>query len=202
MDLFSGENLINLIKTVGYLGIFSIVFAESGLFFGFFLPGDSLLFTAGFLASQGFFNIFWLMIIIFFGAVLGVNVGYAFGKNVGPKIFNKEKSLFFSKENLLKAAELFKKYGAVTIVIARFIPFVRTFVPIVAGAAQMDYKIFLIYNIVGGLLWSVVVTGAGYWLGQIIPNVDKYLLPIIAAIIIISIAPPVFHLLKAKLKKN
>lgn len=202
MDIFSGENLINLIKTVGYLGIFGIVFAESGLFFGFFLPGDSLLFTAGFLASQGFFNISILVIIIFVGAVLGVEVGYAFGKKVGPRIFNKEKSLFFSKENLLKAAELFKKYGAVTIVIARFIPFIRTFVPIVAGAAQMDYKIFFIYNIVGALIWTSVVTLAGYFLGQIIPNVDKYLLPIIAAIIIVSILPPAYHLLKAKFKKS
>lgn len=202
MDIFSGENLINLIKTVGYLGIFGIVFAESGLFFGFFLPGDSLLFTAGFLASQGFFDIYILILIIFVGAVLGVNVGYAFGKKVGPRIFTKEKSLFFSKENLLKAEAYYEKYGAMTIVLARFIPFVRTFAPIVAGVAKMDYKIFLIYNIVGGLLWSIIITGAGYFLGRIIPNVDKYLLPIVLVIIIVSILPSAYHLIKSKFTKK
>jgi len=202
MEIFSGENLINLIKAVGYLGIFGIVFAESGLFFGFFLPGDSLLFTAGFLASQNFLNIFFLNLIVFVAAVIGDNVGYAFGKNVGPKIFNKEQSLFFNKENLIKAANFYRDYGAITIVLARFMPFVRTFAPIVAGAGQMDYKIFVTYNVLGGFLWAIVLTWTGYFLGSIIPNVDKYLLPIIAVIIILSVLPTGFHLLKAKLKSK
>ena len=201
MDLFSGESLINLIKTVGYLGIFGIVFAESGLFFGFFLPGDSLLFTAGFLASQGFLNIYLLNIIIFIGAVLGDNVGYAFGKKVGPKIFNKEDSLFFHKNNLVKAADFYKKYGGITIVLARFMPFVRTFASIVAGVAEMDYRTFFLYNLLGGFLWTITLTWAGYFLGSIIPDVDKYLLPIIGVIVIISVTPPIYHIIKAKLKK-
>jgi membrane-associated protein len=202
MDIFSGENLINLIKTVGYLGIFGIVFAESGLFFGFFLPGDSLLFTAGFLASQDFLNIWLLNLLVFVAAVLGDNVGYTFGKKVGPKIFNKEESLFFSKKNLIKAAEFYKKYGAITIVLARFMPFVRTFAPIVAGVGQMEYRIFFTYNILGGLLWTVLLTCLGYFLGSIIPDVDKYLLPIILIIILASVLPTAIHLIKAKLKNK
>lgn len=203
MDIFSGENLINLIKTVGYLGIFGIVFAESGILVGFFLPGDSLLFTAGFLASQGFLNIFLLYIVVFVGAVLGDNVGYAFGKKVGPRIFTKEDSWFFHKDNLLKAANFYKKYGPIAIVLSRFMPFVRTFAPIVAGVGQMEYKIFVFYNIVGGLLWTLVVTSAGYFLGKIIPDVDKYLLPIILGIIIVSVLPPAWHLVKSKfISKN
>lgn len=202
MDLFSGENLISLIKTVGYLGIFGIVFAESGILVGFFLPGDSLLFTAGFLASQGFLNIYWLTIIIFVAAVLGDNVGYAFGKSVGPKIFNKEESLFFHKDNLVKAENFYKKYGPLTIVLCRFTPFIRTFAPIVAGVGRMDYKIFVVYNIAGGLLWSVTVTLAGFFLGQIIPNVDKYLLPIIGAIIFVSLLPTAYHLIKSRFVKT
>jgi membrane-associated protein len=186
---------------VGYLGIFGIVFAESGLFFGFFLPGDSLLFTAGFLASQGFLNIYLLNIIIFIGAVLGDNVGYAFGKKVGPKIFNKEDSLFFHKNNLVKAADFYKKYGGITIVLARFMPFVRTFASIVAGVAEMDYRTFFLYNLLGGFLWTITLTWAGYFLGSIIPDVDKYLLPIIGVIVIISVTPPIYHIIKAKLKK-
>lgn len=202
LDIFSTESLIGLIKAVGYIGIFSIVFAESGLFFGFFLPGDSLLFTAGFLASQNFLNIWFLNLIIFVGAVLGDNVGYAFGKKVGPKIFKKEQSLFFSKENLFKAAKFYEKYGAITVVLARFMPFVRTFAPIVAGVGQMDYRKFLIYNIFGGFLWTTVLTWLGYFLGSIIPNIDKYLLPIIFIIVILSVLPTGFHLLKRKLKSK
>jgi len=199
LDVFSGENLINLIKTVGYLGIGGIVFAESGLFFGFFLPGDSLLFTAGFLASQNFLNIFILNIIVFICAVLGDNVGYAFGLKVGPKIFNKEESLFFSKKNLIKAADFYKKYGAITVILARFMPFVRTFAPIVAGVGQMEYKKFVFNNIIGGLLWTLLLTNSGYFLGKIIPDVDKYLLPIILAIVVLSVLPSVYHLLKSKI---
>lgn len=200
-EIFSGEGLINLIKTAGYLGVFGIIFAESGLFFGFFLPGDSLLFTAGFLASQGFLNVYFFNLLVFVAAVLGDNVGYAFGKKVGPKIFNKEESLFFSKKNLVKASEFYKNYGPITIVLSRFMPFVRTFAPIVAGVGDMKYKTFFFYNISGGLLWTVLLTWAGYFLGSIIPDIDKYLLPIIFAIVIISVLPPAYHLLKAKLKK-
>jgi membrane-associated protein len=196
--MFSGDNLINLINTAGYIGIFAIIFAESGLFIGFFLPGDSLLFTAGFLASQSFFNIYILAALSFIGAVTGDSVGYSFGKRVGKKIFNKEDSLFFNKKNILKAQQFYEKYGSKTIVIARFVPIVRTFAPIVAGVGDMHYKTFISYNLIGGALWTLGMTFGGYFLGSIVPDVDKYLLPIIALIIILSILPTIREVIIAR----
>jgi membrane-associated protein len=189
-------DLIPLIKTAGYLGLFGIIFAESGLFFGFFLPGDSLLFTAGFLASQGFLNVYILAPLLFVAAVAGDSVGYAFGYRVGPKIFKKEDSIFFKKEYLVKAQEFFAKHGGKTIILARFVPIVRTFAPILAGVGKMHYRTFLAYNLIGGLLWAVGLTFLGYFLGRTIPNVDKYLLPIILGIIFVSFLPTIFHLLR------
>lgn len=193
MDWFTGENLIALIKTVGYLGVFGIVFAESGLFFGFFLPGDSLLFTAGLLASQGFFDITSLVVIIFVGAVLGDQVGYAFGKHVGPKLFTRESSLLFNKKNLLRARDFYQQYGSITIVLARFMPFIRTFAPIVAGIGGMRYRTFVLYNILGGLIWTLSLTLSGYYLVQIIPGVEHYITWIVGAIVVISVIPMVIH---------
>lgn len=195
-------DLVNIIKASGYFGLFAIIFAESGLFFGFFLPGDSLLFTAGFLASQGFLDIYILCALLFVAAVIGDNVGYAFGKKVGPKIFRKEESLLFKKDYVLKAENYFKKYGGKTIIIARFIPAVRTFVPIVAGVGNMQYRTFFFYNIVGGLIWAVGLTLAGYFLGSLIPNADKYILPIVALIIIVSVVPPIWQILRNKETRN
>jgi membrane-associated protein len=191
-------DLIEIIKTIGYLGLSGIVFAESGLFFGFFLPGDSLLFTAGFLASQGFLNIWLATILVFVAAVLGDSVGYAFGKKIGPAIFKRQNSKFFNKENLIKAEKFYDKYGPKTIIIARFMPIVRTFAPIVAGAGNMDYLKFIKYNIVGGFIWTFGLMFAGYFLGKTIPDVDKYLLPIIILIIILSILPSIIHLIREK----
>jgi membrane-associated protein len=188
-----------LIQNIGYAGIFGMVFAESGLFFGCFLPGDSLLFMAGFLASQGFFSLPILLVGCFLAAVLGDNVGYAFGHKFGRKLFQKEDSLFFRKENLFKTEDFYKKHGAKTIILARFIPIIRTFAPIVAGLAAMEYKTFLRYNLIGGVLWGVGVTSAGYFLGKIIPDAEHYLLPIVIGIIIISIIPAILHYLQEKL---
>jgi len=196
MDWFSGENLIELIKTVGYLGIFGIVFAESGLFIGFFLPGDSLLFTAGLLASQGYLNIAALLLIVFVGAVLGDNVGYAFGKTVGPKLFKRENSSLFHKKNLIRAHNFYEQYGPMTIILARFIPVVRTFSPIVAGIGQMQYKTFVFYNIFGGALWTLGLTLSGYYLTRVIPGAESYITWIIIGIIVISVIPAIWHLLK------
>lgn len=198
MDIFSGDNLINLIKTGGLIGLFLIVFSESGLLIGFFLPGDSLLFTAGFLASQGYFNITFLVLIAFAGAVLGDSVGYSFGRNVGPKIFNRKDSFLFKKENLIKAQDFYKKHGGKTIILARFTPIVRTFAPIVAGAGEMKYRDFIFYNIAGGALWTMSMCLGGYFLGSLIPNVDKYMLPIIAIIIFVSLLPTFFELIKSR----
>ena len=195
-------DLVAIIKTAGYLGLFGIIFAESGLFIGFFLPGDSLLFTAGLLASRGFLNIFILIILTFLAAVLGDNTGYWFGKKTGPKIFNREDSIIFHKDHVAKAENFFKKYGPKTVIFARFIPIVRTFAPILAGVGKMRYKTFFTYNIIGGLLWTAGVSFLGYWLGQIIPNIDKYLLPILFGIIVISVLPNFYQILKAKKKKD
>lgn len=200
MHLFEGENLIQLIKSVSYIGLFLIVFAESGLLIGFFLPGDSLLFTAGFLASQGFLNIWLLVPLIFIAAVTGDSVGYAFGRRVGPRLFKREDSRFFHKRNLRKAELFYEKHGGMTIILARFMPVVRTFAPIVAGVGRMHYPTFLFYNVLGGAIWTISMCVGGYFLGKLIPNVDKYLLPIIGAIIVLSILPSAIHLLRERKK--
>lgn len=197
LTLFQGD-LLTFLKLVGYIGIYFIVFAESGLLFGFIFPGDSLLFTAGFLASQNIFDITLLAVGCFIAAVVGDQVGYMTGHNFGKKLFHKEDSLFFHKKHLVKARDFYEKHGKKTIVIARFLPVVRTFAPIVAGMGDMHYPTFLFFNILGGLLWAVGLSVTGYLLGNTIPDVDKYLLPIIGAIIILSFLPTLLHILKDK----
>lgn len=201
MSFYDLLDPLTIIKTVGLLGVVLIVFAESGLFFGFFLPGDSLLFTAGFLASQGFISIWWLLILCFIAAIAGDSVGYAFGKKTGPMIFTKEDSLFFRKKHVERARSFYEKYGKKTIIFARFIPIVRTFAPIVAGIAGMEYKTFLKYNIIGGFIWTWGMLGLGYALGNIIPNAEKYLSPIILIIIVTSLIPAIVEFFKHKNKK-
>lgn len=186
-----------LVKAVGYFGVWAMVFSESGLFIGFFLPGDSLLFTAGFLASQGYLDIWILSIGSFLAAVLGDSVGYAFGRKVGPAIFSKEDSLLFHKDHILKAQAFYQKHGGKTIILARFMPIVRTFAPILAGVGRMRYGAFLFYNIVGGFLWGVGLAVLGYFLGQIVPDADKYLLPIVVLVILLSASPTMFHVLRS-----
>ncbi len=189
-----------LIKAIGYFGVFFFIFAESGLFFGFFLPGDSLLFTAGLLASQGYFNIALLIILVTFGAIVGDQIGYVFGDKIGPKIFNRDNSFYFKKKYVIDAENFYKKYGKKTIILARFVPVVRTFVPILAGVGKMHYKTFVSYNVIGGILWSVSIPLLGYFLGQKIPNIDEYLLPIILLIVFLSLLPTVFSLFKNNIK--
>ncbi|MBI5412950.1 VTT domain-containing protein [Candidatus Peregrinibacteria bacterium] len=189
-------DIITLIKTAGYLGIAGILFAESGLFVGFFLPGDSLLFTAGFLASQGYLHIVTLMILSFVAAVAGDSVGYAFGRRVGPAIFKREDSLLFHKNHIERARIFYERHGGKAIILARFMPIVRTFAPILAGVGRMRYSMFVAYNIVGGFLWTIGLSGLGYFLGNTIPDIDKYLLPIILVIIFFSVAPSAYHVLK------
>jgi len=198
VEYLFGIDLITLIKTVGYLGVFGIVFAESGLFIGFFLPGDSLLFTAGFLASQGFFEIIPLTLLCFVGAVAGDSFGYAFGRKTGPKIFRREDSLLFHKNHLERANRFYQKHGGKTIILARFMPIVRTFAPILAGVGEMRYKTFLSYNVVGGAIWGVGMPSLGYFLGNVIPDVDRYIVPMVIVIIILSFLPPVIHILRDK----
>jgi membrane-associated protein len=178
-----------LIAAAGYLGLFFIVLAESGLFFGFFFPGDSLLFTAGLLASQHLLYLPLLLAIVPIAAIAGDSVGYAFGKWVGPRIFVREDSLFFSKHHIKRAEVFYEKYGPRAVILARFVPVVRTFVPIVAGVVGMKYRTFLSYNIIGGLLWGVGVVLLGYFLGGAFPQTQAYLTPIIIVIILVSFVP-------------
>ena len=182
-------DLPHLIETAGYIGLFLIIFAESGLFFGFFLPGDSLLFTAGFLASQGLFNIWLLIPLMVVAAILGDSVGYWTGKKVGPHLFKKPDSLIFSKKRVEQAHVFFERHGGMSIILARFIPAVRTFTPIVAGVARMSYPKFLSYNVIGGFIWAMGFPLGGYFLGSVIPDADKYVLPIVGGIIVLSIIP-------------
>lgn len=193
-------DVVALIKAAGYLGLFAIIFTESGLFFGFFFPGDSLLFTAGFLASQGFLSLPVLIVVTFTAAIAGVNVGYAFGKRVGPTIFKREDSFFFHKDHLERTRAFYKAHGPKTIVLARFLPIIRTFAPIFAGIGHMHYGTFIFYNIIGGLFWTVGLCGIGYFLGSTVPNIDHYLIPIILGIIVVSLLPALreFLLLRRK----
>lgn len=188
----------HLLETFGTIGLLLIVFAESGLFFGFFLPGDSLLFTAGLFASQDRLTLAVILPGVFIAAVAGDQVGYLFGRRVGPAIFSRPDSRFFKQEYVERAHAYFEERGPRTIVLARFIPIVRTFAPIVAGVSRMEYGTFVTYNVVGGLLWAVGVIMAGVVLGETVPGIDKYLLPIVAVIIVVSAIPPARELLKAR----
>lgn len=196
------ESLVHYIIQFGYIALFAVVFAESGLFFGFFLPGDSLLFTAGLLAAKGDLNIATIVIGCVIAAILGDQVGYWFGAKVGKRLYHQKESLFFRKEHIEKTKEFYAKHGKMTLLLARFTPIVRTFAPIVAGVAEMPYGEFVTYNIVGGLIWAVSMPLLGYYLGSLIPNIDAYLLPIVVVIIVLSLIPAVWHLLEGKLKKK
>jgi membrane-associated protein len=190
-----------LIQTLGLIGVIAIVFLETGVFFGFFFPGDSLLFTAGFLASQGYLSLSVLLFGTFIAAVLGDSVGYAFGKKIGPKLFSREESTFFSKKHITTAQDFYNKYGKKTIILARFMPIIRTFAPIVAGIGMMDYKTFISFNVIGGFLWTWSMLLLGYGLGSLIPEPDKYVLPVVFLIIIVSALPGIKEAYKHLYKK-
>lgn len=194
---FFGFDLIELIQLVGYTGLTAVIFAETGLFLGFFLPGDSLLFIAGFLAAQGVFNIFFLIGLLWVAAILGNIVGYEFGKRVGPKLFYRDDSLLFKRAHALKAQAFYEKYGAKTIFLARFMPIVRTFAPIVAGVAKMDFRSFLFYSVIGATVWVVGLCVLGYYLGAL-TFVRDHLETMILFIIFLSILPAIISYLKER----
>lgn len=192
--------LMEFITHLGWIAVVLTIFAESGLLIGFFLPGDSLLFTAGFLVQQGIFpiNIHLFVLILFIAAVSGDSVGYAFGKKVGRKLFERENTKFFRKENLERAEGFYKKHGSKTIVIARFVPVVRTFAPIVAGASDMHYRTFLAYNVIGGALWTAGFTYLGYYAGKLLIEAGINVEVAALLIIFISVAPLVIHAISNK----
>lgn len=189
-----------IIKSVGIIGVALIIFAESGLFFGFFFPGDSLLFTAGLLSSQDYLPAIPLILLCALGAVFGDSVGYWFGRKIGPKLFTKENSFFFNKNYIEKSRLFFEKHGKKSLILARFIPIVRTFTPILAGVGEMKYKSFISYNIIGGIGWSAGMIILGFFFGKLIPNPDRYIIPIALLIIFASIIPNIFEYLKSRKK--
>lgn len=191
-----------LIETGGLLLIILIVFAETGLLFGFFLPGDTLLLSAGVFASQGHFSIYTAVPAIILAAVLGNTVGYYIGKHAGKRIFKQKDGLFFRQEYIERAEKFYEVHGWKTILIARFVPIVRTFAPVVAGIGSMNQQAFLLYNVLGALLWGGGVTVLGYWLGSRIPNIDHYILPVILLAMVATFGPMLYHLGKNLLTRR
>jgi len=200
--MIPGFELVDFIIQYSWIGVAAIVFAESGLLIGFFLPGDTLLFTTGLLvqADKIAIDINLLVFILFLAAVLGDSVGYAFGNKVGRRLYNKPNSRLFKKTHLEAAEKFYAKYGSKTIILARFMPAVRTFAPIVAGASKMNYRTFLLFNIIGAFLWAVCLTYLGYLLGAQFEawglEIDHILIPIIAVILLISVSPAIIHLIR------
>ena len=180
-----------LIQWAGYVGLTIIIFTETGLLIGFFLPGDSLLVTAGLLASQPEFglNVYFLGTILSIAAIVGDTVGYHIGKISGPRLFTKEDSLFFNKKHLYRAQAFYEKHGGKTIIIARFMPIIRTFAPVVAGMGTMNYRRFLMFNVVGGFFWIWSMLFTGYFLGRYVPGVEKHIEKIIILVVFLSILP-------------
>lgn len=213
--MLPGFDLVQFAQNAGVLAaIFAvaiIIFSESGLLIGFFLPGDSILFTLGFLL-QGYnilpfgLNIHWIVLLLFIAAAAGDSVGYSIGYRAGPHVFNKPESLLFKRENINKAERFYKKYGGKAIVIARFVPIVRTFAPVVAGVGKMKYSHFVLFNILGAALWTGTIVYAGFFLGSWFTSmgidIDIIVLPIAAFIIFLSVLPAVYHLLKTKEKRD
>ncbi len=199
--LFQGiANTVTLLTTIGYIGLFIVVFAESGVFVGFFLPGDSLLFTAGILSSQGFFSIYSVVSVVIAGAILGDNFGYAFGRTVGP-MFVKKDTRFLNTKRVESVKAFFERHGSKTIVIARFVPVARTFAPILAGASKMQYRTFLSYNMVGGLLWGLALPLVGFVAGITIPDIGLFIYPVIAIIVVVSVLPWAVKFLRKSTEK-
>lgn len=191
-----------LIETFGMLGILAVVFVESGLLIGFLLPGDSLLFTAGLLSANGTLPELWVLLVtIPIAAIAGDQVGYAIGRKAGPAVFKRPDSRFFREEYVERSREFFERYGARTIVIARFVPIVRTLAPVMAGVSRMDYRTFVIFNVIGGIGWGVSVTTLGYFLGQV-DFVHDNLEPIILGIVALSVLPIAMELWRARRRQS
>lgn len=194
-------DIAGIIRAAGYVGIAAIIFTESGLLIGIVLPGDSVLFTAGFLASQGYLSIVPLLLLSFTMAALGDNVGYWLGKRFGPSVFRRPDSIFLNPENIRRAERFYEEHGTKTIVLARFIPVIRTLAPLLAGVGSMRWRTFMTYNLLGAFIWGVGVTFLGYWLGAAIPGIDRYIIPIVLLIIISSVFPPAWNVLRNRWKR-
>lgn len=193
--------LDDLIRWGGYLILVAIVFTETGLLVGFFLPGDSLLITAGLVAAAGGLNIWWINVLLIVAAVTGDSVGYAIGARIGPRLFTREKSLLFNPAHVERTRRFYARHGAKTIVIARFVPIIRTFAPVVAGVGTMAYRRFLSYNVAGGVGWVTSMTWAGYLLGRAIPNIGEYVHVVVIIVIVLSVIPIVIEILRERRRR-
>ena len=213
--MIPGFDLVQFAQTAGPIAVLivvaAIIFAENGLLIGFFFPGDSVLFTIG-LLIQGTahfkldLNIELVILLLFVAAVLGANVGYLFGKKIGPTLFKRPNSRLFKQENVQKAQDFYDKHGGKTIILARFIPVVRTFVPLIAGVAKMKYRTFMTYNIIGGFVWIAGITYLGFFLGKLLQgmglDIDTVILPIVALILVVSVSPAIYQLIKNKKQRQ
>ncbi|MGH7320617.1 MAG: VTT domain-containing protein [Candidatus Rokuibacteriota bacterium] len=203
VDLATGQYALDdLVRWGGYAVLVAIVFTETGLLVGFFLPGDSLLITAGLVASAGGLDIWLLNALLIVAAIVGDSVGYAIGYRTGPRIFRKEESRWFSRKYLIRTREFYERYGGKTIVLARFIPIIRTFAPVVAGVGQMEYRRFLAYNVFGGIGWVASLTWAGYLLGHSIPNLDRHVHIVVGIVVVLSVVPIGVELWKARARRG
>jgi membrane-associated protein len=203
VDLASGRYALDdLIRWGGYVLLVAIVFTETGLLVGFFLPGDSLLITAGLVAAAGGLDIWWLNLTLCVAAILGDSVGYAIGARLGPRLFTRERSILFNPRHIERTRQFYARHGAKTIVIARFVPIIRTFAPVVAGVGQMAYRRFLFYNVAGGVGWVVSMTWAGYLLGQVLPDLDQYIHIVVAIVIVLSVIPIVIEIARERRKRS
>lgn len=185
----------SIIQSGGLLILALIIFAESGMMVGFFFPGDTLLFSAGILAATGNLQLIEALLVIAGAAILGDNIGYHIGRKLGPRLFKKD-SLIFRHEYIMQAEKFYEKYGSKTMLFAHFIPVVRTFAPVTAGAANMNHKKFMIYDAIGDIAWTLVVTLSGYFIGSKIPGVENYIEPILIAIVLIALLPTLYHVIK------
>jgi membrane-associated protein len=187
-----------LVRTGGLLALIAIVFVETGLLIGFFLPGDSLLVTAGIFAARGDLDLLTLNVALSLSAIAGDSVGYGIGARTGPKIFTRENSFFFNRKHLISAKEFYDRYGGFTIFIARFMPIIRTFAPVVAGVGAMEYRRFIAYNVFGGIFWVLTTTLAGFFLGRAIPNIQERIHMVIAIVIFLSLLPGIIKFASVK----
>lgn len=191
-----------IIQAGGLLLIGAIIFAESGMFVGFFLPGDTLLLAAGVFAAQGKISVISVIAVVTIAAIAGDNVGYHIGKRYGRKLFSKPDGVIFRQQYVEQAENFYEKWGSKTMLLAHFVPIVRTFAPPVAGVAHMNYKQFVIFDAIGILAWAITVTMVGYWFGSKIPNIDNYIMLAVGAVVVITLGPTIYHLIKALIEKR
>jgi membrane-associated protein len=195
-------NPTELIQNGGVLLVGLVIFAESGMFVGFFFPGDTLLLTGGILAAQGKLSLLFLIITVIIAAIAGDNTGYQIGFSLGRRLFAKEDGIFFRKRYIEESEKFYERYGSKTMMLAHFIPIIRTFAPIVAGAGKMHRIRFVIFDAIGDTVWAIIVTLLGYWFGSRIPNIDHYILPTVAAVVILSFGPVIYHVVRALLARK